>query len=74
MASGGLTSRVPNPWSWVSDGAFQVKVLTEAGMLRPIRPDKLARMARVLAQHGVSPAAGAIAAAIDHPARHGADR
>ena len=36
-------------------------------MLRPIRPDKLARMARVLAQHGVSPAAGAIAAAIDHP-------
>jgi acyl-CoA synthetase (AMP-forming)/AMP-acid ligase II len=64
---GGLTSRVPNPWNWVSDGAFQVKVLTEAGVLRPIRPDKLARMAMVLAQHGVSPAAGAISAAIHHP-------
>ncbi len=67
MAPGGLTSRVPNPWSWVSDGAFQVRVLAETGMLRPIRPDKLARMAVVLAQHGISPAAGAIAAAIDHP-------
>ncbi len=67
MALGDLTSRVPNPWNWVADGAFQVKVLSEAGVLRPIRPDKLARMAVVLAQHGVSPASGAIAAAINHP-------
>ncbi len=67
MAPGGLSSRVPNPWNWVADGAFGVKVLTEAGVLRPIRPDKLARMALVLAQHGASPAAGAISAAIHHP-------
>ncbi|MGZ8667388.1 MAG: acyl-CoA synthetase [Solirubrobacterales bacterium] len=62
-----MTPSVPNPLSWVSDGAFGVKVLSEAGVLRPIRPDKLARMAVVLARHGISPAAGAIAAAIDHP-------
>ncbi len=67
MAPGPLRSRVPNPWNWVADGAFGVKVLSEAGVLRPIRPDKLARMAAVLAQHGISPAAGAIAAAIQHP-------
>ncbi len=58
---------VPNPLSWVADGAFGVKVLSDAGVLRPIRPDKLARMVAVVAQHGISPAAGAIAAAIQHP-------
>jgi acyl-CoA synthetase (AMP-forming)/AMP-acid ligase II len=62
-----MSPSVPNPLSWLSDGAFGVKVLSEAGVLRPIRPDKLARMVAVLAQHGVSPAAGAISAAIQHP-------
>jgi acyl-CoA synthetase (AMP-forming)/AMP-acid ligase II len=68
---GGLTSRVPNPWNWVADGAFQVKILTEAGVLRPVRPDKLARMVAVLAQRGTSPASGAIVAAINHPQETG---
>ena len=67
MAAGGLTSRIPNPWNWAADGAFQVKVLNEAGLLRPIRPDKLARTVAVLAKRGTSPASGAIVAAINHP-------
>ena len=36
-------------------------------MIRPVRPDKLALMLRVLARWGASPAAGIAAAAINHP-------
>ena len=47
------------------DVPFNVKTLAEAGVIRPIRPDKLARVGRELRRWGASPAAG-IAAAVDH--------
>ena len=40
------------------DVPFNLKTLAEAGVIRPIRPDKLARIARELARWGASPAAG----------------
>ena len=49
------------------DVPFNLKTLTEAGVIRPMRPDKLARVSRELARWGASPAAGIIGAAITHP-------
>src|SRR5262245_5944347 len=49
------------------DVPFNLKTLAEAGVIRPIRPDKLARVARELARWGASPAAGITGAAITHP-------
>ena len=51
----------------LSELPFNVKTLTGAGVLRPVRPDKLVLMMRVLARWGASPAAGITAAAINHP-------
>jgi fatty-acyl-CoA synthase len=45
------------------DVPFNVRVLAEAGVLRPLRPDKLARVGLELARWGASPAAGIAAAA-----------
>jgi acyl-CoA synthetase (AMP-forming)/AMP-acid ligase II/carbon monoxide dehydrogenase subunit G len=44
-----------------------LKVLTEAGLIRPMRPDKLARIALMLARWGRSPAAGYLAGVIRYP-------
>jgi len=44
-----------------------VRVLVEAGVVRPIRPDKLVRLGATLARWGRSPAAGSIAGAITSP-------
>jgi acyl-CoA synthetase (AMP-forming)/AMP-acid ligase II len=46
---------------------FNVKVLAEAGVIRPVRPDKLAAMAVLLSRWGASPAAGIAGAAVNHP-------
>jgi len=46
---------------------FNVQVLAEAGVLRPVRPDKLAAMAVLLSRWGASPAAGIAGAAVNHP-------
>jgi non-ribosomal peptide synthetase component F len=63
-----ITSRIPfDPVGRLSDAAFEVKILAEAGILAPIRPDKLARMVAKYAQWGASPATGAILTAINHP-------
>src|SRR5918996_2642900 len=48
------------------DVPFNVKTLADAGVLRPVRPDKLARAVRELARWGASPAAGIAAGAITH--------
>src|SRR3954463_5515073 len=48
------------------DVPFNLKTLAEAGVIRPVRPDKLARVARELARWGASPAGGISAAAITH--------
>jgi len=44
-----------------------LKVLVEAGVIRPIRPDKLVKAALTLARWGRSPAAGFITGAVVHP-------
>ena len=49
------------------DVPFNLKALIEAGVIRPMRPDKLARVFRELARWGASPAAGIIGASITHP-------
>jgi acyl-CoA synthetase (AMP-forming)/AMP-acid ligase II len=51
----------------LSDVPFNVRTLAHAGVLHPVRPDKLALMVRVLARWGASPAAGIAGAAINHP-------
>jgi fatty-acyl-CoA synthase len=49
------------------DVPFNLRTLADAGIIRPIRPDKLARVVRQLARWGPSPAAGVAGAAITHP-------
>jgi acyl-CoA synthetase (AMP-forming)/AMP-acid ligase II/uncharacterized protein YndB with AHSA1/START domain len=44
-----------------------VKILTESGVVRPIRPDKLVKMGTTLLKWGRSPAAGFITGAIRQP-------
>ena len=44
-----------------------LRVLMQAGVIRPIRPDKLVKAAITLARWGRSPAAGFITGAIIHP-------
>jgi acyl-CoA synthetase (AMP-forming)/AMP-acid ligase II len=51
----------------LSEVPFNVKTLAEAGVIHPVRPDKLALFLRVLARWGASPAAGIAGAAINHP-------
>jgi fatty-acyl-CoA synthase len=46
---------------------FTVKALVETGIVRPTRPDKLARIALTLSRWGPTPASGYIASAIRHP-------
>ncbi len=46
------------------DLPFNLKTLADAGVIRPMRPDKLARVARELQRWGASPAAGISAAAV----------
>ena len=56
------------------DVPFNIKTLVDAGVIRPMRPDKIARIARELARWGASPAAGIIGAGITHPNDVGAGR
>jgi fatty-acyl-CoA synthase len=49
------------------DLPFNLKTLSQAGVVRPMRPDKLARVARELQRWGASPAAGIAGAAVTHP-------
>ena len=49
--------------------AQNVRILAEAGMIAPMRPDKAARLAAAGARWGASPAMGVIAGAIRHPDR-----
>jgi fatty-acyl-CoA synthase len=46
------------------------KVLMDAGVIRPIRPDKLVKVLTTLARFGRSPAAGTIAIAASEPDRN----
>ena len=50
-----------------SHQAGNVKVLVDAGVVRPIRPDRLWHFVRTLQSWGRSPAAGAISLAVRYP-------
>ena len=65
---GEITNRITvGPLGALTDVPFNVRTLAEAGVIRPIRPDKLAKTVRELIRWGASPAAGIAGAAINHP-------
>jgi acyl-CoA synthetase (AMP-forming)/AMP-acid ligase II len=51
----------------ISDSIFQAKVLHEAGILEPLRPDKAVKIGSTFLRWGASPATGVTTAAIHHP-------
>ncbi len=51
----------------ISDSIFEVKVLREAGILEPMRPDKALKIGGTFLRWGASPATGVTTAAIHHP-------
>jgi fatty-acyl-CoA synthase len=51
----------------LSEAPFNVRTLVRAGVIHPVRPDKLALIVRALSRWGASPAAGIAGAAISHP-------
>jgi fatty-acyl-CoA synthase len=51
----------------ISDSIFQGKVLREAGILEPMRPDKALKIGSTFVRWGASPATGVTTAAIHHP-------
>jgi acyl-CoA synthetase (AMP-forming)/AMP-acid ligase II len=53
--------------SGLADRAFELKVLREAGIVGPVRPDKLVKIGVTFARWGASPATGAKIAAIHYP-------
>jgi acyl-CoA synthetase (AMP-forming)/AMP-acid ligase II len=61
---GDIITRVPTA---LGDAAFELKVFSEVGLLRPIRPDKLARIAERYVRLGASPALGSVANTITDP-------
>jgi acyl-CoA synthetase (AMP-forming)/AMP-acid ligase II len=61
---GGIAARVPTA---LGDAAFQLRVFSEVGLVRPIRPDKLARVGERYLRWGASPALGSAANAITDP-------
>src|SRR4051795_838486 len=56
-----------DPLGQVLSKAFTLRTLVGAGIIRPIRPDKLARLALVMARWGPTPAAGYAGGAIRSP-------
>ncbi|MGI9020648.1 MAG: AMP-binding protein [Solirubrobacterales bacterium] len=68
MDLGSIGRRVSlGPLGPITDVPFNLRTLREAGVIRPVRPDKLARTVRELIRYGPSPAAGIAGAAINHP-------
>ena len=53
--------------SRVADSIFEARVLHEAGILAPMRPDKALRAGSTFLRWGASPATGITVAAIEHP-------
>jgi acyl-CoA synthetase (AMP-forming)/AMP-acid ligase II len=60
----GIAARMP---SALADAAFELRVFSEAGLIRPIRPDKLLRIAERYMRLGASPALGSVANTITDP-------
>ena len=60
----GIAARVPTK---LGDAIFELRVFSEVGLIRPMRPDKLARVAERYVRWGASPALGSASNAITHP-------
>jgi fatty-acyl-CoA synthase len=68
---GSLTSRIPRSpgeaADAVADAAAEIRTLVRAGIIAPIRPGKLARIAAEYVRWNTTPALGSAAMAIQHP-------
>jgi acyl-CoA synthetase (AMP-forming)/AMP-acid ligase II len=62
-----LTESVAKLRTGAADSIFEAKVLHEAGIVGPMRPDKAAKIGSTFLRWGASPATGAATAAIHHP-------
>src|SRR3954452_17713963 len=60
----GIASRLPSAFG---DAAFELKAFNDVGIVRPMRPDKLARVVERYLRLGASPALGSAPHAITHP-------
>src|SRR5688572_29513738 len=64
MALEDVSSRIR---AQVGDAAWAVKVLRDAGVVRPLRPDKAVRLGERFVRLGTSPALASAGAAITEP-------
>jgi acyl-CoA synthetase (AMP-forming)/AMP-acid ligase II len=62
----GIASRLPTA---LGDAAFELKTFMDVGLIKPMRPDKLARVAERYVRLGASPALGSVSNAITAPDR-----
>jgi fatty-acyl-CoA synthase len=62
----GIASRLP---AALGDAAFEVRTFHEVGLIRPMRPDRLARVVERYVRLGASPALGSAANALTVPDR-----
>jgi acyl-CoA synthetase (AMP-forming)/AMP-acid ligase II len=60
----GIATRLPSAFG---DAAFELKTFNDVGLVRPMRPDKLARVVERYLRLGASPALGSAANAITCP-------
>jgi len=60
----GIASRLPGAFG---DAAFELKTFVDVGIVRPMRPDKLAKVVERYVRLGASPALGSASNAITHP-------
>ncbi len=60
----GIASRLP---AALGDAAFDLRTFSDVGLIRPVRPDKLARVVERYVRLGASPALGSAANAITVP-------
>jgi acyl-CoA synthetase (AMP-forming)/AMP-acid ligase II len=60
----GLAGKVA---SAVGDGFYAARAFQQAGLVRPVRPDKLLRSGLAISRFGPSPAAGAVSGAVHYP-------
>ncbi|MGA8746275.1 MAG: acyl-CoA synthetase [Solirubrobacterales bacterium] len=64
---GNLSSIVSNARESISDAVFELRVLREAGVVHPMRPDRAGKIGLTFIRWGASPATGIATAAIHHP-------
>jgi acyl-CoA synthetase (AMP-forming)/AMP-acid ligase II len=64
---GNLSSIASNARESISDAVFELRVLREAGIVGPMRPDRAGMIGLTFIRWGASPATGIATASIHHP-------